>query len=86
MRDDEKAYNWNSFDASAAASTFPFYLQNDSADDLLIIDLIRVGGVETALWKIHFVSGTAAGGSSLTPVNLNNTSLAPVKIIIKSGS
>ena len=33
-----------------------------------------MSGVETALWKVHRVTGTAAAGSLITPSNCNATS------------
>ena len=73
-RDAGLAFTVNSHDATAAASTHPFYLQNTSSTRLLFVDILRVGGVASILWKVWFVTGTAAGGSALTPTNLNSTS------------
>jgi hypothetical protein len=73
-RDDGQAYSVSSNDASAAAGTYILYLKNTSTTRNLFVDDIILGGVETALWKIWFVTGTAAGGNAKTPVNLNKTS------------
>lgn len=73
-RDDGQVFNLNSHDASAAAGTHIVYWQNTSPTRNLVIDLVRMGGVETALWKVWFVTGTAAGGSLLTPTNMNGAS------------
>ena len=73
-RTDELAFTLNSHDATAAADTEIFYLKNDDTDRLLFVDLIRVGGVASILWKVWSVTGTAAGGNALTATNLNRTS------------
>lgn len=74
-RDDGQAYTIISHDATAAAGTYIIYLQNTSSTGLaLFVDDIHVEAVETSLFKIWFVTGTASGGSALTAVNLNKTS------------
>jgi hypothetical protein len=73
-RDDGQVYSATSHDASAAAGTYIIYLKNISTTKNIYVDEVIVGGVETALWKLWFVTGTAAGGSVLTPTNLNKTS------------
>mgnify|MGYP001237969910 CR=1 FL=1 len=70
-----EAYSVTSHDASAAAATYPIYVRNNS-DSLLIVDSIRVGSVEASLWKLWYVTGTAAGGSVLTPTNLDDSNAA----------
>lgn len=67
-------FNVISHDATAAAGTHPFYFKNDSTTHLFYVDLMRVGGVASILWKLWEVTGTAAGGSALTPANMNLTS------------
>ncbi len=73
-RDEGQVYSVTSHDASAAAGTYILYLKNDSTTKNIYIDEIIVGGVETVLWKLWFVTGTAAAGNALTPTNLNKTS------------
>ena len=73
-RDTGQSYTVTSIDASAAAGTYIIYFQNTSSTLSFFVDKIIVGGVETALWKLWFVTGTAAGGSPLTPTNLNKRS------------
>lgn len=68
---DGNCFNLISLDATAAAGTYPVYLQNDSATKAVVVDFARVGGVASIFWKFTVVTGTAAGGSALTPVNLN---------------
>jgi len=49
----------------------------------MIIDQIIISTDTDSLWRVKFVTGTATGGSVLTPVNLNkassNTALANVR-------
>ena len=73
-RDNGDAYTIVSHDATAAAGTYIIYFKNDNATKDFIVEDVLVGGAETALWKLWFVTGTAAGGSVLTPVNLNKGS------------
>ncbi len=74
-RDDGQAYTVVSHDATAASGTYIIYLQNTNTNNqLMFIDKVDAHGVEAALFKLWFVTGTAAGGSALTPVNLNKTS------------
>lgn len=73
-RDDGQVYGVTSHDATAAAGTYILYFKNTSTSKDFYIDYIECGGVETALWKVWFVTGTAAGGSALTPTNLNKKS------------
>lgn len=85
-RDDGQAYTIVSHDASAAATTYPIYLQNTSSSGLLLyVDTINVGGVESALWKVWFVTGTASGGSPLTAVNMNKASSNAAAITARGG-
>ena len=68
------AFTLNSHDATAAAGTYILYLQNTDNDEDFLVDLAWVGGVASILWKVWFVTRTAAGGNALTPVNLNKSS------------
>lgn len=67
-------FNAVSVDSSAAAGEYILYFKNTSTSKKFYVDLIRVGTVNAALFKIATVTGTAAGSSALTPVNLNLTS------------
>ncbi len=74
-RDDGQAYTVVSHDATAAAGTYILYLQNtDTTGKSMFIDTIHLEALEATLFKIWFVTGTASGGSALTPVNLNKSS------------
>ena len=70
-RDDGRMFNTISIISSAAAGNMVLYFKNDSTTLDYYVDILRVGAVEMVLWKVHEVTGTAAGGSALTPVNLN---------------
>jgi len=70
---DEQVYTVISEDA-AQANEETIYLQNTSSTKNLIIDDIIICGDTSGLWRVKFVTGTAAGGSALTAVNLNKTS------------
>jgi len=74
-RDDAQTYSIV-FDAqSAAAGDFVFYFKNTSTTGKIwIIDGVGLNSVENSRMKMHIVSGTAAGGTTLTPLNLNRSS------------
>ena len=38
------------------------------------VDEIDFGSGANAIFKVHFVTGTAAGGSAITPANMNKSS------------
>ena len=60
---------------SAAADEFGAYWQNNHPLGLqLVIRSIGVNTVEAARIKLHFVTGTAAAGTAVTPTNLNKPS------------
>lgn len=65
------AYTANSLDASALAGTHIFYFKNTSQTRAFSLDLMWFSGVQSALWKVWSVTGTAAAGSAITPTNLN---------------
>lgn len=68
-RDDGECYNvTTSF--SAATGNEVIYIKNDSKTKKMYIDLARVGGVNTGLFEVFEVTGTAAG-TEITPKNLN---------------
>lgn len=67
-------YSVTSHDATAAAGTYILYLKNDNPAPFAV-DHVEVGAVETGLWKLWVVTGTAAAGSALAvaPLNLIGT-------------
>ncbi len=72
-RDDGLAFTLSSIDADADAGDVIAYLKNTSTSRNLFVKQIHYGGTNAALWKTWVVSGIA-GGTSITPVNLNLTS------------
>ena len=74
-RDEGQCYS-AAFDfQSATAGEFALYLKNDSSIGKdLVIDSIGINSAESSRMKLHFVSGVAAGGTDLTPTNLNGSS------------
>ena len=70
-RDEGKAFNAISTDASAVAGDIVFYLKNDSTTDNLYIKHLEFHSVNAAVWKVFQVTGTAAGGSVINSSNLN---------------
>ncbi len=73
-RDTGQVYTVISVDATAVANEETVYVQNISTNKDMIIEKITINTDTNSLWRIKFVTGTAAGGSVLTPVNLNQTS------------
>ena len=72
-RDSGKAFSITSFDTTAATE-FMLYFKNDSTTEKFHVEIVTLSAVETVLWKLHQVTGTAAGGAVVTPVNLNLSS------------
>lgn len=73
-RDDEQVYTLISKDAATASAEETIYLQNTSTDMDLIVDDVTIASDAEYRSQVKFVTGTAAGGSALTPVNLNKSS------------
>ncbi len=70
-RNDSQAFSLVSIDGAAAAGDIICYLKNNSSTRNLFMGETHVSAVETVLWKAWAVTGTAAGSSALTSVNLN---------------
>jgi hypothetical protein len=79
-RDDGLAYNAVMPSFSAAAGNYVFYLKNTSTSQNLMMNSIEYHSVEAVHWKVFQVTGTAAGGTTITPtgLNLGKTLTAPV--------
>jgi len=74
-RDDGQVYTIISSDIATAANEETIYLQNISSTTDIIIDDIIVNSVDNVYkFKLKYVTGTAAGSSTITAVNLNKTS------------
>ena len=70
-RDEGKAFNAISTDASAVAGDYIFYFKNTSTSDNLYIKHLEFHSASAAVWKVWEVTGTAAGSSVVTASNLN---------------
>jgi len=73
-RDQGQVYSVISVDATAVANEETIYLQNTSTVKDMIIEDVIISTDTDSLWRVKFVTGTAAGSSALTPVNLNKAS------------
>jgi len=80
-KDDGQFYSVISEDPTAVANEETIYLQNTSTSLNLFIDDITISSDTASIWRIKFVTGTAAGGSVLTPVNFNKTSSNAAAVI-----
>ncbi len=73
-RDTGQVYTVISIDATAVANEETMYVQNTSTSKDMVIEKVTISADVDHQWRIKFVTGTAAGGSLLTPVNLNKAS------------
>ena len=73
-RDLKQSYSLVFDDAAADANDYIVYWKNDSTDKQLVIGSVGVNSTVAGSFKLHFVTGTVSGGSTLTPLNLNRTS------------
>jgi len=85
-RDEGRAYSVAFDQQSCVAGEFPVYWQNtDTNARQLVVSHIGLNSVENVRFKLWFVTGTAAGGTLLTPVNLNKTSANAASAISREG-
>lgn len=70
-RDDGLAFNAVMPSYSATAGDIVYYLKNTSADKNIMVDSLEFHSLQAAHWKIFQVTGTAAGGTAITPANVN---------------
>ena len=70
-RDDGLAFNAVMPSFSAAAGDVVYYLKNTSSSRNIMIDSMEFHSIEAVQWKVFQVSGTAAGGTAITPANIN---------------
>jgi len=70
-RDDEQAFNAVMPTFNAAAGNYCYYLKNSSSSKNLFLHSLEFHSVENVQWKVWQVTGTAAGGTEITPANLN---------------
>ena len=70
---------------TAAAGEKVAYLKNTSTTRNLFIAEMGFGGVNSILWKLWFVSGTAAAGETVTPTPQNKSKNIPAEAIAMAG-
>lgn len=71
-RDKKKTYSLAFDDSVCSAGDFNVALFNDDVSDKLVVRSIGVNALNLAGFKLHQVTGTAAGGAvAATPVNLH---------------
>ena len=76
-RDESESYSLVFDDANATALDFVVYLKNDKTDGKhLVIRSASVNGEVTSKFSMLTVTGTAGGGTTATPVNLNFAGVA----------
>ena len=82
-RDIGQVYTITSEDAATAANEETIYLQNSSSTKNLFIANILIASDADARFRLKFVTGTAAGSSALTPINLNKTSSNAADVVAR---
>ncbi len=71
-RDEKEAYSLVWDDASSEAGEYVLYWKNtDTNGRHLVIGSVGLNSEKAASFKLHVVTGTAAGGAAATPTNLN---------------
>jgi len=74
-RDKGETYTLVFDDADAAVNDFIVYLKNtDTNKQQLVVSSVGINSTVSGTFKFHRVTGTASGGSTLTPCNTNFTS------------
>lgn len=82
-RDNGQVYTITSEDAATAANEETIYLQNTSSTKNLFIDSIILASDAEVRFRLKFVTGTAAGSTLLTAINLNKTSSNAAAVIAR---
>ena len=66
------AYSVVAVDAGPVAAEYPLYIKNISSSKNLVIQQIITSAHDADVrWKLHHVTGVAAGAAVIVPVNLN---------------
>jgi len=74
-------------DAGPGAGEYTLYIQNDSSTKIFVIDCVCTSNVDAdVVWKLHEVTGTAAGASVVTASNLNLTSGKVAELTCRGGA
>jgi len=84
-RDDKAAFNAIMPSFSAAAGEYVFYIKNTSSTKNMYLHSLEYHSVQAVHWKIWQVTGTAAGGTAITPKNLNLGSGIPAEATAMGG-
>jgi len=85
-RDEKQSYSICFEHKGAVASEHSLYIENTSSTKELVISAIGINAMENSKIKLWFVSGTAAGGSALTPSNLNKGSSNDADALVRVGN
>ncbi len=85
-RDTGQVYSVIIVDAGAVANEETAYLQNTSTDKDIVIDEILLNTNTASLWRVKFVTGTAAGASVVTAVNMNKASSNSASVNCRGGA
>ena len=73
-RDESLAFSLVWDDASSAAADFIIYWKNtDTTGKVLVISAVGLNSEQASSFKLHIVTGTAAAGSTITPLCLNRS-------------
>jgi len=70
---------------TAAAGEYVAYLKNTSSTKNLFLHRLVIGGVNSVLWKLFFVTGTAAAGATVTATPTNKAKSIPAEVIAMDG-
>jgi hypothetical protein len=73
------------YHATAAAGEYVAYLKNTSSTRNMFVGDMTIGGVNSILWKMFFVAGTAASGELITPTPMNKSKNIPAEAIAMAG-
>ena len=85
-RDEQQAYSISYNMDVAAAGEYIVYLQNNSTTGkILVVDAIGINSDSEARFKLWYVTGTASGGNTLTPTNLNKSSSNAATATVREG-
>ena len=85
-RDERQTYAVPYDHESAAAGEFSVYLENTSSTKEMVISRASFNSVEFARVKLWFVTGTAAGGTLITPTNLNKGSSNDADALVRQAA
>jgi len=85
-RDKKKTFTAVYEHVDAVAGEYSMYIQNTSKTDELVISSIGLNTDEAAKIKLWFVTGTAAGGATMTPVNTNHGSSNDAEATARQGT